>query len=327
MSLVPSVLDPDHPLTALRYLKSICPDEDLSTRSLAGFFDTSGVPHDGISCAPVSVPSRQIDLHTYVALTDGRSCDCGFYRGTSQGQALAAVSSMCNVIRLSSLGVSLSVWPEIYRLLTIISEAPNVLRAHASSSWVNRFLDVFSESSDSLLDKSLSSVSSAPLMSALAAHGKSFQVSFGDSQDFSSWSQLLVSSLFEIKDLDSISRRHDMYKDFESWASIKSGLTSSVVFSTRRLRGPGIKRRPGGMLLLLSATLNAAVSGDIVSAEMPEEVVAGLDTLFSNENFYCKTSSPLSENQLQLASQLWSDSPSDELYSLAAVVRVVEGLS
>jgi hypothetical protein len=327
MSLVPSVLDPDHPLTALRYLKSICPDEDLSTRSLAGFFDTSGVPHDGISCAPVSAPSRQIDLHTYVALTDGRNCDCGFYRGTPQGQALAAVSSMCNVIRLSSLSVSLSVWPEIYRLLTIISEAPNVLRAHASSSWVNRFLDVFSESSDSLLDKSLSSVSSAPLMSALAAHGKSFQVSFGNSQDFSSWSQLLVSSLFEIKDLDSMSRRYDLYKDFEAWASIKSGLTSSVVFSTRRLRGPGIKRRPGGILLLLSATLNAAVSGDVVSAEMPEEVVAGLDALFSNENFYCKTSSPLSENQLQLASQLWSDSPSDELYSLAAVVRVVEGLS
>jgi hypothetical protein len=154
-------------------------------------------------------------------------------------------------------------------------------------------------------------------MSALAAHGKSFQVSFGNSQDFSSWSQLLVSSLFEIKDLDSMSRRYDLYKDFEAWASIKSGLTSSVVFSTRRLRGPGIKRRPGGILLLLSATLNAAVSGDVV----------GLDALFSNENFYCKTSSPLSENQLQLASQLWSDSPSDELYSLAAVVRVVEGLS
>lgn len=324
---MPSVLDPDHPLTALRYLKSICPDEDLSSRSLAGFFDTSGVPHDGISCAPVSIPSRQIDLHTYVALTDGRNCECGFYRGTPQGQALAAVSSMCNIIRLSSLAVSLSVWPEIYRLLVIVSQAPNVLRSHVASSWVDSFLDVFSESSESLLNKSLNSVNSDPLMSAIAAHGKTFQVSFNNSQDFSNWSQLLVSSLFETKDLDAISRRHELYKDFESWASIKPGLTSPVVFSTRRLNYPGVKRRPAGLLFLLAATLNAAISGDVVSVELPEEVVAGLDALFLHEAFYCKTSSVLSDNQLQLISQLWSDSPSDELYSLASVVRVVEGLS
>lgn len=322
-----SPLDPDHPLTALRYLKTLCPDEDISSRKLNAFFDTNGVPHDGISCSSVSVPSRELDLHTYIALTDSRSCECGFYRGTPLGQSLSAVCSMCSIIRLSSLSVPLYSWPELYRLLVISADAPPILRSHIGSAWVSDFIDKFSAAAADLASSSVSLIDLSPLYDAIASHAINFAVPFDKSQDFHNWSQLLTSSLFEMRDLDAISRRRSLYTSFDSQASLRSGRRETVAFSTRRLLGSGVRRRPGGLLFLLASIHLKALSGEIVCVELPSEVVAGLDALFSNESFYAKTSSVLTPEQSNLVSQLWSDSPSDHLHSLSRVIQAVEGLS
>lgn len=322
-----SLLDPDHPLTALRYLKTLCPQEDLSSRILQGFFDTSGVPHDGISCAAVSIPSRDITLHDYIALTDGLSCECGFYRGTPTGQALGAVCSMCNITRLASLSVALSSWPEAYRLSMIAKDAPLVLASHIGSPWVADFIDIFDASSATLISNSVSSLDKTLLFDAIRAHSHTFSVSLGSSQDFHNWSELVVSSLFDMRDLDALSRRHTIYQPFyQDLGSISEDL-DCVVFSTRHLVSSSIKRRPRGLIFLLSTLHKSAVSGAVVSAALPSDVVRGLDVLFGHESFYARTQGLLSQPQLDVLSSLWSPNPSDPLHQLSAAVSVAERLA
>jgi hypothetical protein len=234
---------------------------------------------------------------------------------------------MCSVVRLTSLSVPLYSWPELYRLLVVAADAPPVLRSHVGSPWVADFLDLFSSAADSLVSSSVSSIDPSPLYDAIASHSLNFSVPFEKSQDFSNWSQLVTSSLFELKDLDSLSRRRGLYVSFDSQASHRSGRKEAVVFSTRRLLGTGVRRRPGGLLFLLSSIHLKALSGDVVCVDLPSEVVSGLDALYSNESFYARTSSILTSEQLGLVSQLWSDSPSDHLHSLDKVVQAVEGLS
>lgn len=324
-----SVLDPDHPLTALRYLKSLCPDEDISQYNLKAVFDADGTPHDDISCIKPSQqpPSKEIDLQTYVALTEGRFCSCGFYRGTPVGKSLGALCSMSTIIRLNSLPVSLCSWPELYRLLLIATEAPSVLSSHIDSPWVSDFVSIYSAASDSLISSSINSVTISPLYDAIASYSMKFSVTLEKSLDFANWSQLMVSSLFELKDLDSLARRRILYGEFDSAVATRSGAQESVLFSTKRLSGHALQKKPGGLLFLLASVHSEAISGGIVAVSLPSEVVSGLDALFSNESFYTRSSSLFTQDQVGLAAQLWSDSPSDPLHSLDRVARAVEGLS